>query len=74
VSAPRLIKGEASLRAGNRAENMEAAQLKAEFLRLLKEDEEFRYAVAGLLGFREQLAPGCHKEPPGASCPQHRSH
>ena len=34
---------------------MEAAQLKVEFLRLLKEDEEFRYAVAGLLGFREIL-------------------
>ena len=34
---------------------MSAAQLKAEFLRLLKEDEEFRYAVAGLLGFREIL-------------------
>ena len=34
---------------------MEVVRLKAEFLRLLKEDEEFRYAVAGLLGFREIL-------------------
>ena len=30
-------------------------ELKEDFLRLLKEDEEFRYAVAGFLGFREVL-------------------
>ena len=34
---------------------MELAQLKAELLRLLREDEEFRYAAAGLLGLREVL-------------------
>ncbi|MEM0063464.1 MAG: DUF3782 domain-containing protein, partial [Ignisphaera sp.] len=31
------------------------SSLKSEFLRLLKEDEEFRYAVAGLIGFGEVL-------------------
>ncbi|MCX8203248.1 MAG: hypothetical protein N3H32_02905, partial [Nitrososphaeria archaeon] len=30
-------------------------ELKRELLRLLKEDEEFRYAVAGLLGLEEIL-------------------
>ena len=29
--------------------------LKSEILRLLKEDEEFRYAVAGLIGLEEVL-------------------
>ena len=29
--------------------------LKSELLRLLKEDEEFRYAVAGLIGLEEIL-------------------
>jgi len=29
--------------------------LKKEFLRLLKEDEEFRHAVAGLIGYEELL-------------------
>ena len=32
-----------------------SSQLKQRFLRLLKEDEEFRYAVAGLLGLEEIL-------------------
>ncbi|MCS7127598.1 MAG: hypothetical protein NZ953_04345, partial [Thaumarchaeota archaeon] len=32
-----------------------AAELKKEILRLLKEDLEFRYAVAGLLGLEEVL-------------------
>ncbi|MEM1653230.1 MAG: DUF3782 domain-containing protein [Ignisphaera sp.] len=31
------------------------SSLKSEFLRLLKEDEEFRYAIAGLIGFGEVL-------------------
>ncbi|HEW89724.1 MAG TPA: hypothetical protein ENG43_00090, partial [Candidatus Bathyarchaeota archaeon] len=30
-------------------------ELKSEILRLLKEDEEFRYAVAGLIGLEEVL-------------------
>jgi len=30
-------------------------ELKQEFLKLLKEDEEFRLAVAGLLGYSEIL-------------------
>lgn len=34
---------------------METAELKAKILQLLREDEEFRYAVAGLLGFEEIL-------------------
>jgi len=34
---------------------VELAQLKAAILRLLKEDEEFRYAVAGLIGMEEIL-------------------
>ncbi len=34
---------------------METAELKAKILRLLKEDEEFRYAVAGLIGLEEIL-------------------
>ena len=34
---------------------MELAELKNKFLRLLKEDEEFRYAVAGLIGLEEVL-------------------
>jgi len=34
---------------------MDLAQLKAAILRLLKEDEEFRYAVAGLIGMEEVL-------------------
>jgi len=34
---------------------VEFAQLKAALLRLLKEDEEFRYAVAGLIGLEEVL-------------------
>jgi len=34
---------------------VELAQLKAAFLKLLKEDEEFRYAVAGLIGMEEIL-------------------
>ena len=29
------------------------AKLKEEFLKLLKEDEEFRYAVAGYIGFQK---------------------
>jgi hypothetical protein len=32
-----------------------SSQLKQRFLKLLKEDEEFRYAVAGLLGLEEIL-------------------
>jgi len=32
-----------------------SSQLKQSLLRLLKEDEEFRYAVAGLLGLEEIL-------------------
>jgi len=32
-----------------------SSQLKQRLLRLLKEDEEFRYAVAGLLGLEEIL-------------------
>jgi len=32
---------------------IELEKLKAEVLRLLKEDEEFRYAVAGLIGLGE---------------------
>jgi hypothetical protein len=32
-----------------------SSQLKRRFLKLLKEDEEFRYAVAGLLGLEEIL-------------------
>jgi hypothetical protein len=32
-----------------------SSQLKQRFLNLLKEDEEFRYAVAGLLGLEEIL-------------------
>ena len=31
------------------------SRLKQRFLKLLKEDEEFRYAVAGLLGLEEIL-------------------
>ncbi|MEM4455354.1 MAG: hypothetical protein QXT28_11620 [Thermofilaceae archaeon] len=34
---------------------MALVDLKSELLRLLKEDEEFRYTVAGLLGLREIL-------------------
>jgi len=34
---------------------VELAQLKAALLKLLKEDEEFRYAVAGLIGLEEIL-------------------
>jgi len=34
---------------------VEPAQLKAAILKLLKEDEEFRYAVAGLIGMEEIL-------------------
>ncbi|ABO08966.1 PD-(D/E)XK nuclease family protein [Pyrobaculum calidifontis] len=34
---------------------MDASQLKAAFLKLLKEDEEFRYTVAGYLGVAEVL-------------------
>jgi len=34
---------------------VELAQLKAAILKLLKEDEEFRYAVAGLIGMEEIL-------------------
>jgi len=34
---------------------VDPAQLKAAFLKLLKEDEEFRYAVAGLIGLEEIL-------------------
>jgi len=34
---------------------MDASQLKAAFLKLLKEDEEFRYTVAGYLGIAETL-------------------
>jgi len=34
---------------------MEMAELKSRILRLLKEDEEFRYAVAGLIGLEEIL-------------------
>jgi len=34
---------------------VELAQLKAAFLKLLREDEEFRYAVAGLIGMEEIL-------------------
>ncbi|MEM1582635.1 MAG: hypothetical protein QXK89_09035 [Candidatus Bathyarchaeia archaeon] len=34
---------------------IEVNELKAKFLRLLKEDEEFRYAVAGYIGFTEVL-------------------
>ncbi len=32
-----------------------STELKSEILRLLKEDEEFRYAVAGYLGLSEVL-------------------
>jgi len=34
---------------------MEVAELKSKILKLLKEDEEFRYAVAGLIGLEEIL-------------------
>jgi len=34
---------------------VELAQLKAAVLKLLKEDEEFRYAVAGLIGLEKVL-------------------
>ena len=34
---------------------METSELKAKILKLLKEDEEFRYAVAGLIGLEEIL-------------------
>jgi len=34
---------------------MELADLKAEILELLREDVEFRYAVAGMLGLDEIL-------------------
>jgi len=34
---------------------VDLSQLKAAFLKLLKEDEEFRYAVAGLIGMEEIL-------------------
>jgi len=34
---------------------VDLAQLKAAFLKLLREDEEFRYAVAGLIGMEEIL-------------------
>ena len=34
---------------------MEVSELKAKLLELLKADEEFRYAVAGLLGLEEVL-------------------
>ena len=34
---------------------MSARELKSRILKLLKEDEEFRYAVAGLLGLEEIL-------------------
>jgi len=34
---------------------MDTSQLKAAFLKLLKEDEEFRYTVAGYLGIAETL-------------------
>ena len=34
---------------------MDLSQLKAALLKLLKEDEEFRYAVAGLIGLEEIL-------------------
>lgn len=34
---------------------MEVAELKSRILKLLKEDEEFRYAVAGLIGLEEDL-------------------
>ncbi|MGP3667022.1 MAG: hypothetical protein ACKD6N_07560 [Candidatus Bathyarchaeota archaeon] len=33
----------------------ESGELKAKFFALLREDVEFRYAVAGLLGFEEIL-------------------
>jgi len=35
--------------------SLNIAELKKEFLRLLREDEEFRLAVAGLIGFEELL-------------------
>jgi hypothetical protein len=34
---------------------MAVKELKSRMLRLLREDEEFRYAVAGLLGLEEIL-------------------